>query len=54
MTNDELTRDELEEQTGDELPDREEMSLLMPLEDPAMAGEEIFPAEPDIGDPATP
>ncbi|MGH3103533.1 MAG: hypothetical protein ACRDN6_05490 [Gaiellaceae bacterium] len=55
MSDEGLTSEELEQTTGDPLPDREAMSVITPLGEPVDGGDEIlFPAEPDIGDPATP
>ena len=53
MSEDELTPDELDEESAEALPDREAMSVIAPVEDP-LTGEELWPAEPDIGDPALP
>jgi hypothetical protein len=54
MTDDALTPDELDDQNAEALPDREAMSVIAPIEGTVDGDEILFPAEPDIGDPALP
>jgi hypothetical protein len=54
MTDDALTREELDEQSAEALPDREAMSVIAPIEGTVDGDELVFPAEKDIGDPALP
>ena len=42
--NEELSEEELAEQNGELLPDREEMTLIQPIE--RIAGGDILPVEP--------